>query len=89
MKQRMKQRKKADKGKSKRKSLRSAPVKVLTHPLLATVLRGENPRNGRDKQVLRPRKTRTLLVLPEVADRSPQVLESHGYSRYLLAELLC
>jgi hypothetical protein len=66
------------KGKVLQEFEQSAPVKVLAHPLLATVLRGETPSNGRQKKVLRPRMTKSLLLLPEVADRSPQVLESHG-----------
>jgi hypothetical protein len=39
---------------------------------------GKNPNNGSLKTVRWPRMAGHLLLLPEVADLSPQVLESHG-----------
>lgn len=52
--------------------------RVHVAPLLVAVLRGKNPHNGSQKTVRWPRMAGHLLLLSEAANRSPQVLESHG-----------
>jgi hypothetical protein len=57
---------------------KSTCTAVQEFPLFAAVSQVKNPHGGSKKIVRWPRVAGHLLLLPEVADRSPQVLESHG-----------
>jgi hypothetical protein len=72
----MKDAKKQKKQKFSKGSLTCTAVQVI--PLLAAVSQGKNPNGGSKKTVRWPRIAGHLLLVPQVADRSPQVLESHG-----------